>query len=1414
MYLSNCTAPPNSCTVQVNAPDGTQLYPNVKDANGNFFSADVNGNIIDTLGRTPVLKTVSGSQTFYDILNSQNTRSRYTVTWATIPVHTAFGQTGIPDCGDSSSCTITVATRLDLPDGSFYAFNYDQGTTAGNYGEMISMQVPTGATINYGYTTFQDAYGNKNRWVSSRTKGSGMWTYTPAVITTCTQGQTGCKQKLTVTKPSGDNTVYTFTLNNGAWNSQVDTYTGAVSGTPQQSIATTYDFSNLCGQSCNGALYIRATNAITTMSIPGSATIQKQISYSYDNPQNGNVVAIKEWKYIPGANAFGAAPDRETDIAYKADASYVAINDISLPISTTTKDSAGNPVAQTTIAYDEPSLTLVSGAFQHDDTNFGISYTTRGNPTTICRMIGQGTCSGSNGVFTHLSYDTTGQLIQTTDNNNNSTTFSYADNFYNDDNATPPQIYNPTQATNAYLKTATLPIIGAMTYGYYYGSGKPAVSTDQNGADAYSHYMDSLDRLTSQLLPTTGGNRGWQLNSYAANPPALDTYASINDTTPATTCSSCVHSKITLDTFGRTSQTSLVSDPDGQTYVDFIYDPSSRPFQQKNPHRSGTLPTDGTTTTAYDGLGRVTSVTEPDGAVVHAYYGPDVSSNGGNATQLPACTTYGLGYPTLTVDEAGKKRQTWTDGFGRMIEADEPDSSNTLTVATCYAYDLLNNLTNVTAGSQTRSYTYDYLSRLTSETLPESGVTHFYYVTTGGALCSGSASNICRRTDARSITTTYTYDALNRLTQISYSDGTTPLVSYFYDQTSYNGLTITNGKGRRTGMSDESGQTAWSYDTVGRILSEKRTNTSVTPSVTKTISYTYDLGGDLKTITYPTGRVLTYTYSNAGRQVSAVDSTNSVNYATTATYAPFGALATVVQGGDHGFAGTTLTQTFTNRLFPNNITASNSYQTVLNLSYLFNANGTLQKETNNLDNSRTQSFTYDYLNRLASGQSPATWGNNYGYDQWGNLLSKSLIHGTSENLSITVDPTTNHITTTPYAYNLDGALTNDGVHASTYTYDAENRITNWNTTNFTYDGDNLRVYKSGWRLYWRGGGIQVLSETNTSGAPQKEFVFFAGRRIADLEVSSGNRYYYYNDQLGSARAITNGSGSTTEWSMDYFPWGAKQSQPINNFDNRYRFSGQEYDTENGNYYFPFRYYTPTAARFLSADPADLAAANVTNPQSWNKYSYVLNLPIMLTDTLGLCDSGQADANGNCPGDVPTIHVEVWSYFDPVPKDCDPTAGCDATVPPAPCAYGRGRLSSCLGDEKTHWWKNFAKSFLKGFSLKSAREPGETVLQCVARLKQISPTTAAIVDNTSLVSLGSWLTTGFQYTVSEAVARVPNGWTQTYKVSFVEKGAELAFGSAKGFNNVTFKVLPAIGKISGVIGAVGTGLELGAYGACR
>jgi hypothetical protein len=47
----------------------------------------------------------------------------------------------------------------------------------------------------------------------------------------------------------------------------------------------------------------------------------------------------------------------------------------------------------------------------------------------------------------------------------------------------------------------------------------------------------------------------------------------------------------------------------------------------------------------------------------------------------------------------------------------------------------------------------------------------------------------------------------------------------------------------------------------------------------------------MASVTYPSGRVLSYGYSNAARQVSVVDSANSINYATGATYAPQGALA-------------------------------------------------------------------------------------------------------------------------------------------------------------------------------------------------------------------------------------------------------------------------------------------------------------------------------------------------------------------------------------------------------------------------------------------------------------------------------------------------------------------------------------------
>jgi RHS repeat-associated protein len=49
----------------------------------------------------------------------------------------------------------------------------------------------------------------------------------------------------------------------------------------------------------------------------------------------------------------------------------------------------------------------------------------------------------------------------------------------------------------------------------------------------------------------------------------------------------------------------------------------------------------------------------------------------------------------------------------------------------------------------------------------------------------------------------------------------------------------------------------------------------------------------------------------------------------------------------------------------------------------------------------------------------------------------------------------------------------------------------------------------------------------------------------------------------------------------------------------------------------FREYHPTWGRWLSPDPAGLAAANPSNPQSWNRYAYVMDNPTTLTDPTGL-----------------------------------------------------------------------------------------------------------------------------------------------------------------------------------------------------
>jgi len=212
------------------------------------------------------------------------------------------------------------------------------------------------------------------------------------------------------------------------------------------------------------------------------------------------------------------------------------------------------------------------------------------------------------------------------------------------------------------------------------------------------------------------------------------------------------------------------------------------------------------------------------------------------------------------------------------------------------------------------------------------------------------------------------------------------------------------------------------------------------------------------------------------------------------------------------------------------------------------------------------------------------------------------------------DPTTNRITSSGFGYDAAGNMTSDGTNS--YTWDAEGRLKSVSnaisgTTNYTYDGDGKRVVKSSGTLYWYAPGGSILTETDASGNLLKDYTYFAGSRMA--MVMNHYPYFYYGDQLGSSRVMTNLTG-TVCYDADFYPFGGERNF-VNTCGQNYKFTGMERDAETGNDHTWFRNYASNLGRWVSPDPR---AGSIFNPQSLNRYAYVLNNPTTLNDPLGSC----------------------------------------------------------------------------------------------------------------------------------------------------------------------------------------------------
>jgi RHS repeat-associated protein len=210
----------------------------------------------------------------------------------------------------------------------------------------------------------------------------------------------------------------------------------------------------------------------------------------------------------------------------------------------------------------------------------------------------------------------------------------------------------------------------------------------------------------------------------------------------------------------------------------------------------------------------------------------------------------------------------------------------------------------------------------------------------------------------------------------------------------------------------------------------------------------------------------------------------------------------------------------------------------------------------------------------------------------------------------------------------------------------------------TWDKNSAPVETSSGKLYWRGMGVDTLAESNLSGTMTDEFIYFAGRKLARRTAATGAVAYYFADHLGSTAVLTNATGTIVEES-DYYPHG-RERIILNGDPNLYKFTGYERDVETGLNYAMLRFQHEAHGRFMSPDPL---GGSVANPQSLNRYAYVLNNPLNWVDPLGLCGlSDVADASVRnvdaSPGAI--AQCDAWNTFGPerffdLPGYADPIA---------------------------------------------------------------------------------------------------------------------------------------------------------------
>lgn len=1164
------------------------------DRNGNQINANASGVFTDTLGTTAL--TVSGAAPNPVTLSytaPNNTAASYKVIYTTETVQTSFGCSGIAEFGPTSE---NLVSEIDLPDISIvpsdkYTIIYEAtpGHPGNITGRIASITLPTGGTISYSYSGGSNGItcADGSTATMQRTTLDGTWTYT--------HSESGTAWTTTVTDPQGNETIYNF---QGIYQTERKVYQGTT--TLLEDDVTCYNGNTT---SCNTtAITLPITERIATK------TLGTQVcKHAYFYNTFGLLTEQDDYDY--GNGAPGTLIRKEL-ITYAS----LGNNIVNAPSQVTIENGSGTVVAQTSVTYDGGSVVATSGTPQHLSVSGA-----RGNATSISFLV-----QGATSLTRNFTYFDTGTVQTATDVNGAQTTFTYG--------AASCGNSFPTSVAE------TLSLSKSMAWNCI--GGVETSVTDENGQATSATWNDAYFWRANAVTDAENNTT----NLTYASLTSVESSLNFNSSTSTTDILS------TLDELGRAHINQRKQSPSASNYdsVETDYDSLGRPSKVTVPYNGTAGQTGGSTpatTASYDALNRPLIITDGgNGTVTLSYSANDILQTVGPA-------------PT---GENTKRKQSEYNSVGELTSVCEITglsgsgtcAQNTSATGywTKYAYDAAGHLLTVTQNAQsaqvqTRSFTYDDLGRMTSETNPETGTITYAY--DSDSTCGTSNGDLVKKTDAAGNVICYAYDALHRATSITYPSGpnssNTPGKHFVYDAATVNSVAMANAKTRlaeaytcvspcSTKITDE----GFSYTVRGEV-SDEYESTPHSGGYYHAAA-TYWANGVLQNLTAANGYAAYYTVDGEGRIYSASGAGGASELAST-TYntASQPTIVTFASLDSDSFTYDPNTGRMTQYKY--NV---NGQSVTGNLGW--NANGTLSSlgitDPFNASNTQNCSYTHDDLARIASGNCGSIWSQTFSYDAFGNITKTG-----SNQFQPGYNWQTNQMSTGA-SYDANGDVLTDSLH--TYSWDVETRPTTIDSVGVTYDALGRMVEQNGGSGYtqiqYSPTGFQM--ELMNGQSFVKAFVPMPGGTAQVWQASGASPYYRHSDWLGSSRFAST-STRTMYNDLAYAPFGEPYAQAGSTGVTDTSFAGNAENTVANLYDAQFREYG-IQGRWPSPDPVGVAAVNPADPQSWNRYSYALNDPVVFVDPLGLTSE---TGKGFCD----------WFWFVPI------------------CSGGGGNGSGGIGD---------------------------------------------------------------------------------------------------------------------------------------